>query len=52
MVGFGLRSRQTSRVVDNDAKTPRKHYNEELDTGQIRATVTTAAIFWHATRGS
>ena len=42
MAGYGVPEMAIARVVGIDAKTLRKHYREELDTGQIKATANPA----------
>jgi len=42
MAGYGVREADIARVVGIDAKTLRKHYRDELDTGQIKATAKVA----------
>jgi hypothetical protein len=37
MAGYGVPEADIARVVGIDAKTLRKHYREELDTGHIKA---------------
>jgi len=50
MAGYGVPEHAISRVVGIDAKTLRKHYREELDTGQIKATAKVAeSLFRKAT---
>lgn len=50
MAGFGVAEQNIARVVGIDAKTLRKHYREELDTGQIKATAKVAeSLFRKAT---
>ena len=50
MAGFGVPEHAIARVVGIDAKTLRKHYREELDTGQIKATAKVAeSLFRKAT---
>jgi hypothetical protein len=38
MAGYGVPELAIARVLTIDPKTLRKHYREELDTGQIKAT--------------
>ena len=38
MAAYGVPEIGIARVVGIDAKTLRRHYREELDTGQIKAT--------------
>ena len=38
MAGYGVPEFNIARVLAVDPKTLRKHYREELDTGQIKAT--------------
>lgn len=50
MAGYGVPELSIARVVGIDAKTLRKHYREELDTGQIKATAKVAeSLFRKAT---
>ena len=50
MVGYGVPELAIARVIAIDAKTLRKHYREELDTGQIKATAKVAeSLFRKAT---
>jgi hypothetical protein len=50
MAGYGVPEQGIARVVGIDAKTLRKHYREELDTGQIKATARVAeSLFRKAT---
>jgi hypothetical protein len=50
MAGYGVPEIAIARVVGIDAKTLRKHYREELDTGQIKATAKVAeSLFRKAT---
>jgi hypothetical protein len=42
MAAYGVPEVGIARVVGIDAKTLRKHYRDELDTGQIRATAKVA----------
>jgi hypothetical protein len=50
MAGYGVPEADISRVVGIDAKTLRKHYREELDTGHIKATAKVAeSLFRKAT---
>ena len=50
MAGYGVPEPSIARVVGIDAKTLRKHYREELDTGQIKATAKVAeSLFRKAT---
>ena len=50
MAGYGVPEHAIARVVGIDAKTLRKHYREELDTGQIKATAKVAeSLFRKAT---
>ena len=50
MAGYGVREADIARVVGIDAKTLRKHYRDELDTGQIKATAKVAeSLFRKAT---
>jgi hypothetical protein len=50
MAGYGVPEMAIARVVGIDANTLRKHYREELDTGQIKATAKVAkSLFRKAT---
>jgi len=50
MAAFGVPEVNIARVVGIDAKTLRKHYREELDTGQTKATAKVAeSLFRKAT---
>ena len=50
MAGYGVSEADIARVVGIDPKTLRKHYREELDTGQIKATAKVAeSLFRKAT---
>jgi hypothetical protein len=50
MAGYGVPELSIARVVGIDPKTLRKHYREELDTGQIKATAKVAeSLFRKAT---
>jgi hypothetical protein len=50
MAGYGVPELSIARVVGVDAKTLRKYYREELDTGQIKATPKVAeSLFRKAT---
>jgi hypothetical protein len=50
MAGYGVPEESIARVVGVDPKTLRKHYCEELDTGQIKATAKVAeSLFRKAT---
>ena len=50
MAGYGVPELAIARVIAIDAKTLRKHYREELDTGQIKATAKVAeSLFRKAT---
>jgi hypothetical protein len=50
MAGYGVPEHAIARVVKIDLKTLRKHYREELDTGQIKATAKVAeSLFRKAT---
>ena len=42
MAAYGVPEQNIARVVGIDAKTLRKHYREELDTGQTKATAKVA----------
>src|SRR5664279_6368859 len=50
MAGYGVPELAIARVIAIDPKTLRKHYREELDTGQIKATAKVAeSLFRKAT---
>jgi len=50
MAAYGVPEQNIARVVGIDAKTLRKHYREELDTGQTKATAKVAeSLFRKAT---
>jgi hypothetical protein len=50
MAAFGIPEQNIARVVGIDAKTLRKHYRDELDTGQTKATAKVAeSLFRKAT---
>jgi hypothetical protein len=50
MAGYGVAETDIARVLAIDPKTLRKHYREELDTGQIKATAKVAeSLFRKAT---
>ena len=50
MAAFGVPEINIARVVAIDAKTLRKHYRDELDTGQTKATAKVAeSLFRKAT---
>ena len=50
MAACGVPEVDIARVVDIDPKTLRKHYRDELDTGQIKATAKVAeSLFRKAT---
>ena len=50
MAGYGVPELAIARVIAIDAKTLRKHYREELDTGQIKAIAKVAeSLFRKAT---
>jgi hypothetical protein len=50
MAGYGVPETDIARVVGIDAKTLRKHYRDELDTGHIKATAKVAEfVFRKAT---
>ena len=50
MAGYGVPELAIARVVGIDPKTLRRHYREELDTGQIKATAKVAeSLFRKAT---
>jgi hypothetical protein len=50
MAAYGVREDAIARVVGIDPKTLRKHYRDELDTGQVKATAKVAeSLFRKAT---
>ena len=50
MAGYGIPEADIATVLEIDPKTLRKHYREELDTGQIKATAKVAeSLFRKAT---
>jgi hypothetical protein len=50
MAGYGVSEKDIARVLGIDPKTLRKHYRDELDTGQIKATAKVAeSLFRKAT---
>jgi hypothetical protein len=50
MAGYGVPEADIARVLTIDPKTLRRHYREELDTGQIKATAKVAeSLFRKAT---
>ena len=50
MAGYGVPEHAISRVLAIDPKTLRKHYRDELDTGQVKATAKVAeSLFRKAT---
>jgi hypothetical protein len=50
MAGYGVPEDAIARVLAIDPKTLRKHYRDELDTGQIKATAKVAeSLFRKAT---
>ena len=46
MAGYGVPELDIARVVGIDAKTLRKHYRDELDTGHIKATAKVAEFLF------
>ena len=44
--GYGVPESDTARVLAIDPKTLRRHYREELDTGQIKATAKVAEFLF------
>jgi hypothetical protein len=46
MAGYGVPELAIARVVGIDPKTLRKHYRNELDTGQIKATAKVAEFLF------
>ena len=51
MAAFGIPEQNIARVVAIDAKTLRKHYREELDTGQTKATAKVAESLFRKAMG-
>ena len=51
MAGYGIREDDIGRVIGIDAKTLRKHYREELDTGTIKATAKVAESLYRKAIG-
>jgi len=50
MAAYGVPEKDIARVIGIDAKTLRKHYRDELDTGQVKATAKVAeSLFRKAT---
>ena len=47
MAAYGVPEPAIARVVGIDAKTLRKHYRDELDTGQVKATAKVAEFLFH-----
>jgi hypothetical protein len=47
MAAYGVPEVDVARVVGIDAKTLRKHYRDELDTGQVKATARVAEFLFH-----
>jgi hypothetical protein len=46
MAGYGVPELDIARVIGIDPKTLRKHYRDELDTGQIKATAKVAEFLF------
>ena len=46
MAGYGVPENDIARVLVIDPKTLRRHYREELDTGQIKATAKVAEFLF------
>ena len=46
MAGYGVPETDIARVLAIDPKTLRRHYREELDTGQIKATAKVAEFLF------
>ena len=46
MAGYGVPESDIARVLAIDPKTLRRHYREELDTGQIKATAKVAEFLF------
>jgi hypothetical protein len=46
MAAYGVPETDIARVIGIDAKTLRKHYRDELDTGQIKATARVAEFLF------
>ena len=51
MAGYGIPEADIGRVIGIDAKTLRKHYREELDTGTTKATVKVAESLYRKAIG-
>jgi hypothetical protein len=51
MAGYGVPETDIARVLAIDPKTLRKHYREELDTGQVKATAKVAESLFHKATG-
>ena len=51
MAGYGVPEEGISRVLAIDPKTLRKHYREELDTGQFKATAKVAESLFRKALG-
>ena len=51
MAGYGIPESDIGRVIGVDAKTLRKHYREELDTGMIKATAKVAESLYRKAIG-
>jgi len=51
MAAFGVPEQDIARVIGIDGKTLRKHYREELDTGQTKATAKVAESLYKKATG-
>ncbi len=51
LAGFGMPEIDIARVVGIDPKTLRKHYRDELDTGQIKANAKVAESLYRKATG-
>lgn len=51
MAAFGVPEQNIARVVGIDAKTLRKHYRDELDTGQTKASAKVAENLYRKATG-
>lgn len=51
MAGYGVPAEDIGRVLGIDAKTLRKHYREELDTGRVKANSKVAEALYRKATG-
>ena len=51
MAAYGVPEKDIARVVGIDAKTLRKHYREELDTGHVKANTRVAEALYRKATG-